>query len=111
MSYGHSTQFIINLNGSELETVTWNSTNNRWEGSVRYITLGLVSSGKRWQIRQFSNGAAVAFGGTFSGGANSELSNSPADSTYGNGYSVTEASAGAQGDPHIEPLFGQEYTI
>ena len=90
VSYGHPTKFIINLNGSEVETVTWNSTNNRWEGSTRYISLQVVASGKRWQIRQITNGAAQAFGNIFSGSGDSELSNSPVDSTYSNGYSVAD---------------------
>ena len=111
MSYGHSTQFTVKLNGNTEDTITWNQTNNRWEGSSLFLLLTIVSGGKRWQIQEFNgalNGPIVAVGNTFTNG---ETNNSPADSTYTNGYSVTEPSAGAQGDPHIDPLFGNKYTI
>lgn len=111
MSYGHSTQFTVKKNGSTEDTITWNQTNNRWEGSSLFLLLTIVSDGKRWQIQEFDgalNGSIVAVGNTFTNG---ETNNSPADSTYNNGYSVTEVSAGAQGDPHIDPLFGNKYTI
>ena len=110
MSYGHPTQFIINPNGSEAETVTWNSSNNRWEGSTRYMSLQVISSGKRWQIRQIINGAAQAFGNVFSGSGGSELSNSPADSTYSNGYSVADYNSHHY-DPEIFMFTGDTINI
>ena len=110
MSYGHPTQFIINPNGTEAETVTWNSSNNRWEGSTRYMSLQVISSGKRWQIRQIINGAAQAFGNVFSGSGGSELSNSPADSTYSNGYSVADYNSHHY-DPEIFMFTGDTINI
>jgi len=111
MSYGHSTQLIVKKNGNTQDTITWHQTNNRWQGSSHFLLLTIVSGGKRWQIQELSgqlNGPIVAVGNIFTNG---EANNSPVNSTYTNGWSVTEPSAGAQGDPHIKPLFGKDYTI
>lgn len=109
MSYGHSTQFIISQNGNPIETATWDSALNRWQGPTLFIFLQTVVGGKRWILRNATSGTTAAFSDTiFTDG---ETNNSPADVTYENGYSVSEPSAGAQGDPHIKPLFGQKYTI
>lgn len=111
MSYGHSNTFRVNKNGSVVDTITWNQTNNRWQGSSHFLLLTIVSGGKRWQIQELNgqlNGPIQAVGDTFTNG---ETNNSPANSTYTNGWSVSETSGGAQGDPHITPLFGHKYTI
>ena len=112
MSYGHPTQLTVKKNGITQDTITWHQVNNRWQGSSHFLLLTIVPSGKRWQIQRILtsglNGPLEAVGNTFTNG---ETNNSPTSSTYNNEYAVTEPDVGAQGDPHINPLFGGKYTI
>lgn len=114
MSYGHSTTFRVNKNGDAVDTIAWNQSNNRWEGTTYYLyRQGLSATLARWAIRLISNTNAVAYGdATFHPDNTSE--NNPADETYDSltdTWTISEISGGAQGDPHIKPLFGKNYTI
>ena len=110
MSYGHSTTLSA-TNGVISDTLTWNSSNNRWEGSSVYLTEEYLNpSLRRWKIRENGGGETYSSSNeTFSPDALDE--NDPADSTWTNSWVVSEPSGGAQGDPHITPLFGNKYTI
>ena len=117
MSYGFSNTFRLNKNGDIIENLSWNSSNSRWEGTDYYLYLqGLTPTLARWMIRALPNGVSVAYGQqNFNPDDISQ--NNPEDSTYGASdltndiWTVTEISTGAQGDPHINPLFGKKYTI
>ena len=114
MSYGFSNTFRLNKNGNAIDTLSWNSSNSRWEGTDYYLyRQGLTPTLARWTIRTLPNGGAVAYGETNFHPDNTSQNN-PEDSTYdslSDTWTVTEINAGAQGDPHIDPIFGNKYTI
>lgn len=88
-------------------TVTWNNTNQRFEGAnnatVQHNGTTWVLN---WPDQSISNCTATL------DGSNMLTSQSPtqADVTWSCGVTVT-ASAGGAGDPHINPIFGSPYTI
>ena len=108
--------------------------NVTWEGT----SFVLVTRNNQWVIADVNNGNDVAFGDTFTSGSASAHENNPINENFSavNGsdsYSIvaegdtcptsnsndssssdsnnSNSSAGAQGDPHISPLFGKKYTI
>ena len=84
-------------------TLTWDSTNNRWANWERY----LGHNGTRWEIRYTFNGANFLNSYT----ENTSSSTDPTSLDWTNNWTVSSPDAGAQGDPHIKPLFGGKYTI
>lgn len=107
MSYGHPTSFNITLDGNFYETITWNASNNRWEGSVLYIR-GTSGNPLKWQLRRVDNNNILRT----TDGTDASNPDSPADSDFSPNWAVEDVpSAGASGDPHITPLFDDKYTI
>ena len=108
-NYGHPTTLSV-TNGVLSDTLTWHAGNARWEGSSLYMHEHYLNPNTRaWRIKNESTNAVLSETPTF---AYSQIaSNSPTSLTWSNSWVVSEASAGAQGDPHIKPLFGKDYTI
>ena len=97
-----------------------------WEGGE----YALYTKNNQWVIADQS-GNDLAFSSIFSQGTASAHDNNPIDATFGgsgtDSYNIvaqgdscdssssdsndSNSSAGAQGDPHISPLFGKKYTI
>ena len=88
-------------------TVTWNDTNERFEGN-NGITV--EHNGSTWVLtvpdESISNCTASLDGGDV--GLENNLTST--DISWSCGATVT-ASAGGAGDPHIRPIFGKPYTI
>ena len=95
MSYGHSTIFYINFQGSYHDTVVWNDSSNRWEGEIVYIRA-TTGNPTRWQIRRNSDGAILAQSG------DSDTSISPADEIFSNYSVVVPAGMGNQGQLYLD---------
>ena len=107
MSYGHSTELIINLNGSQVDVVTWSSATTDWRGSTYYISAGSAGGGLlTWRIRNISGDSLVAYGLTsFSSG--DEANNSP----VGISYDSASYSDNFTVDNPANNSFGQPFTL
>ena len=95
-------------NGVASEVLPWNSNGNNWR-NTKYLLyrVNLTSYFYRWQIYDYEQGSVVSATSSFYGSNTPD----PTTLTFNNSWVVSEASAGAQGDPHINPLFGNKYTI
>ena len=105
-NFGHNT-LTINK-GATVETLTW-SGSDRWDGESHYITKRAVSATEfKWSIITKTSPINVA------SLASTEFiteAPDPTNESWTNDWTVTEPNTGAQGDPHINPLFGKNYTI
>lgn len=112
MSYGHPTTLNIS-NGAISDTLTWkNDGTYRWLGSTYYLKLATPNGTPqmtRWEIKLISDNTIIQFSDSFEYTQVGAPSNSPTQKNFDN-WTVS-ATAGAQGDPHIKPLFGEPYTI
>ena len=113
MSYGHTTILDIS-NGVNSDTLTWqNDGTYRWLGSTYYLKLATPNGTPqmtRWEIKLITNNTIIQFSDSFEYTQVGTSSNSPTQQNF-YAWTVSEGTAGAQGDPHIKPLFGKDYTI
>jgi len=113
MSYGHPTILDISR-GTDSDTLTWqNDGTYRWLGSTYYLKLDPPSGSPqmtKWRIKRISDNLTIQESDSFEYTQVGASSNSPTQQNF-YAWTVSEGTAGAQGDPHIKPLFGKGYTI
>ena len=98
---GHSTLIINNS-----ITTTWDSANQQFSSSGGSTTLS--HNGTTWVI---NNNGTSSTSTLNSSNVGSHVDPASSDIVWQNESSVTIPSAGAQGDPHINPILGDPYTI
>lgn len=98
---GHSTLVINNS-----ITTTWDSTNKQFSSSGGSTTLS--HNGTTWAI---NNNGTTSTASLNSSNVGSHVDPASSDIVWQNDSSATIPSAGAQGDPHINPILGSPYTI
>ncbi len=99
---------IIITNGTITETLTKTHA-SYWGGSSHYISKKAVSP-TEFKLAINKSGSPIvvaAIGNTLF----TTTIPDPTQESWSNGWTVTEPSAGAQGDPHVKPFFGKGYTI
>jgi|TARA_Y100000289_G_scaffold62654_1_gene72169 hypothetical protein len=101
--------YLTISNGVISKTLPWYSTSNSWyDGDYILFKQDINSYQSRWHIYDYAQEGVISVSTT------TFYKYSPVDPlnfSYTNSWTVSEASAGAQGDPHIKPLFGKDYTI
>ena len=86
LAYGFSTQFHIRQTADvNYDTVTWNQSTDRWEGSLLYIR-GTTGNPMLWQIRKFSDGSVLRQSNTFS----QDAKISPSEAIFSSPWTVNE---------------------
>ena len=104
--FGHD--YLRVSNGFVSEVLPWNSNGNNWRNSKDLLyRVNLTYYLFRWQIYDYEQGGVVSVSTTSFYGSNTP---DPTSLTFNNSWVVSETSGGAQGDPHITPLFGNKYT-
>ena len=98
---GHSALIINNS-----ISVTWSSSNSRFQSSDSSTTLS--HNGTTWVINNNGTSSTASLN---SSNVGSYVDPASSDIVWQNNSSVTTPSAGAQGDPHINPILGNPYTI
>lgn len=98
---GHSALIINNS-----ISVTWNSSNSRFQSFDSSTTLS--HNGTTWVINNNGTSSTASLNSSNIG---SYVDPASSDIVWQNNSSVTTPSAGAQGDPHINPILGNPYTI
>lgn len=95
------------------DDLTWNNTSKKWEGSL--FDIAISSDPTNYT-------AVIYHAGTTTLLATGEYANSTSIGNNtnilfvefvdnGDGASLWTIESGAQGDPHIKPLFGKDYTM
>jgi len=98
---GHSSLIINNST-----SVTWSDANNRFQSSDGNTTLS--HNGTTWVGNVEGTSSTSTLNSSNVGDHVDPVSS---DIDWTNNLSVSLPSSGAQGDPHINPLFGNRYTI
>jgi len=87
-------------------TTTWSSSNARFESADASVTL--EHNGSTWRITDNSSIYDASYNSTDVG---DYVDPASSDLTWESGGSVSLVSAGASGDPHINPILGKPYII
>jgi hypothetical protein len=98
---GHDSLLINNST-----TTTWSDSNNRFQSTDSSTTL--THNGSTWVIY---DGVTTSEASLNSSDVASYIDPVSSDLTWQNGSSVDLISSGAGGDPHIDPILGDRYTI
>lgn len=87
-------------------TTTWSSSNTQFESADSSVTL--KHNGSTWRITDNSNTYDASYN---SADVGDYIDPASSDLTWQSGGSVSLVSAGASGDPHINPILGKPYII
>jgi len=99
---------IIITKGEITDTLT-KSHASYWGGTNYYIAKKAVSA-TEFKLSINKKGTPIVVESLGSTQFTSVIPD-PTEESWSNGWTVSEPSAGAQGDPHIKPFFGKDYTI
>lgn len=101
--------YLIISNGVISATLSWQSNNESWyDGDYTLYRRNVTFNDARWQIYDHAQQLVISVSTTTFPRL---LPQDPVNFSYSNSWTVSIPDAGAQGDPHINPLFGKNYTI
>lgn len=101
--------YLTISNGVISKTLPWYGDRQSWyDGDYELYRRNVTYYSTRWQIYDYAQDLVISVSKTTFYRFTPQ---DPVGFSYTNSWTVSEASAGAQGDPHIKPLFGKDYTI
>lgn len=113
--FGHTVLQVSDPGLNNIDELTWNNTQKRWEGTVFDIVITVGPDNYTAVINDAGSTNARATGEYASSisinNATDILYVTFRDLTVSQDTWLVEEITGAEGDPHIKPLFGKDYTI